>query len=90
MQQELLLSRSGVGQSRSTEQERHQQPGDEASDMGHVGDAAHIRAFVGAGDGPDAAHELGAIHIPRTMTAGMATICRPSNTFTRDCGNIRM
>ena len=28
------------------ETERHQQAGDEASDMGHVGDAADIGAFI--------------------------------------------
>src|SRR6516225_9171566 len=56
--------------------------------MRHVSHPAG--ALVGSGDAADAAHELEDNPEPRTTSAGMATTCVPSRTFTRDRGNIRI
>ena len=76
-----------LGAPPSAQQERHQQARTEAADMRHVSDAA--RALVGIGDGAEPLTSWNTIHRPSTTKAGMATICRPSSTFTRACGNIR-
>ena len=63
-------------------------PDAEAADMRHV--SHPTGALVGSGDAADAAHELEDNPEPRTTSAGMATTCVPSRTFTRDRGNIRI